>query len=109
MTEDERVKAINETSAEFLQNWLRELDEGTKTPEDLLSLTYALMVATRILGYAPDKMLVDAEAAAARLMTMVENDEELLPEVKTCKNKDENGGCPLHNLHCHYPDCENEG
>lgn len=24
----------------------------------------------------------------------------------TCKNKGESGNCPLHNLHCQYPDCE---
>ena len=23
-----------------------------------------------------------------------------------CVNKNENGNCPLHNLHCQYPDCE---
>jgi hypothetical protein len=23
-----------------------------------------------------------------------------------CPNKDENGNCPLHNIHCQYPDCE---
>lgn len=107
MTEDERVKQINEKSAAYLQEWLAELDEGTKSTEDILSLTYALMVATRLLGYAPDKMLVDAEAAAERLMAMVENEEkELLPVLKKCKNKDENGECGLHNLHCQYPYCE---
>lgn len=106
MTEEERVKQINEKSAAFLVDWLAELDEGTKTPEDLLSLTYALMVATRLLGYAPDKMLVDAEAAADRLIAIVEEPEVSLPILKRCKNKDENGVCPLHNLHCQYPDCE---
>lgn len=25
---------------------------------------------------------------------------------KKCPNTDENGNCPLHNLHCQYPDCE---
>ena len=75
MTEEERVKQINENSAAYLQEWLKELDEGTKTPEDLLSLTYALMITTRLLGYAPDKMLVDAEAVAERLIALVdEND-----------------------------------
>lgn len=72
MTEEERVKQINENSAAYLQEWLKELDEGTKTPEDLLSLTCALMVTTRLLGYATDKMLVDAEAAAERLMALVD-------------------------------------
>lgn len=75
MTEEERLKQINEASAAYLQEWLKELDEGMKTPEDLLSLTYALMITTRLLGYAPDKMLVDSEAAAERLMALVdEND-----------------------------------
>lgn len=31
---------------------------------------------------------------------------ELKPTTKTCKNTDESGNCPLHNLHCQYPDCE---
>lgn len=26
-----------------------------------------------------------------------------------CKNKDEKGDCPLHNLHCQYPECEKKG
>ena len=26
--------------------------------------------------------------------------------LKACANKDEKGNCPLHNLHCQYPECE---
>jgi hypothetical protein len=26
-----------------------------------------------------------------------------------CKHKDEAGNCPLHNLHCAYPECEKKG
>jgi len=29
-----------------------------------------------------------------------------LKKKKICPNLDENGNCPLHNLHCAYPDCE---
>ena len=76
MTEEERVKQINENSVAYLRGWLKELDEGTKTPEDLLSLTYALMIVTRLIGYAPDKMLVDAEAAAERLHALLDETEE---------------------------------
>lgn len=32
--------------------------------------------------------------------------DELKPTIKTCKNKDASGNCPLHNLYCQYPDCE---
>lgn len=76
MTEEDRVKQINENSVTYLHEWLKELDEGTKTPEDLLSLTYALMITTRLIGYAPDKMLVDAEAAAERLQALLDETEE---------------------------------
>lgn len=79
--EEDRVKKINQTSVVILQDWLKDLDEGTKTTDDLLSLTYALMVATRLLGFAPDKMLVDAEAAAQRLISLiVEEENELTNE-----------------------------
>lgn len=30
-------------------------------------------------------------------------------QATVCKNKDEAGSCPLHNLHCTYPECENKG
>lgn len=29
-------------------------------------------------------------------------------DYKKCPNTDSNGSCPLHNLHCGYPDCERE-
>jgi hypothetical protein len=30
-------------------------------------------------------------------------------QATVCKNKDEAGNCPLHNLHCTYPECEKKG
>ncbi len=33
--------------------------------------------------------------------------EEVKPERVKCPNKDQSGNCPLHNLHCQYPNCEN--
>ena len=30
-------------------------------------------------------------------------------QATVCKNKDEEGNCPLHNLHCQYPECEKKG
>lgn len=32
----------------------------------------------------------------------------IFQEPEPCKNKI-NGSCPLHNLHCKFPDCENNG
>jgi hypothetical protein len=105
MTEEERLEQINKNAASYLEDWLVQLENGEVTANDLLSSLYAGMVTAYLYGYNPDVMTVDAKAAAARLLAMVEN-EEFLPEEKTCKNKDENGICPLHNLHCQYPDCE---
>lgn len=106
MTEDERIKKINYDSAGHLQNWLEQLDNETVTTDDLLASLYGAMVTAYVLGYSPDKMIDDAKEGAERLMKLLEETEESLPEEKTCKNKDEDGNCPLHNLHCQYPDCE---
>lgn len=106
MTEDERVKQINYDSAGHLRDWLEQLENETVTTDDLLAALYGSMVAAYLLGYSPDAMVTDAKAGAEKLMKLLEETEETLPESKTCKNKDEDGNCPLHNLHCQYPDCE---
>lgn len=76
MTEEERVKQINEKSAAYLQEWLEGLENGNVKEEDLLPSLYAAMVTAYLYGYSPDKMAVDAKAAAARLIAMVEKEEE---------------------------------
>ena len=106
MSEDERVKQINYNAAGHLQDWLEQLENEEVTTDDLLASIYGGMVAAYLLGYSPDLMVEDAKAGAERLIKLVEETEGHLPETKTCKNKDENGDCPLHNLHCQYPDCE---
>ncbi len=102
MTEDERVKKINDNAAIHLQEWLKKLEdrEDSEDADDLLSSLYGAMVAAYLLGYSPDAMVADAKAGAERLIGMA-------AENVTCPNKDENGNCPLHNLHCTYPECEN--
>jgi hypothetical protein len=106
MTEDERVKQINNAASVYLQDWLEKLENEEVTQDDLLASLYGSMVAAYLLGYSPDTMVGDAKAGAERLMLLLKETEESLSETKTCKNKDEDGGCPLHNLHCQYPDCE---
>ena len=106
MTEEERIKLINEQAAVHLEDWLEQLENEEVTTDSLLASIYGGMVAAYLLGYSLDKMIEDAKAGAERLIKPIEETEEQLPEAKTCKNKDENGNCPLHNLHCQYPDCE---
>lgn len=72
MTEEERVEQINKNAGAYLQEWLAGLEGGDVTENDLLAALYAAMVTAYLYGYPPDKMAVDAKAAAARLIAMVE-------------------------------------
>lgn len=100
MTEDERVNAINLKAGEHLQDWLEQLENEEVTADDLLASLYGASVAAYLLGYNPEVMVLDAKAGAERLLGLLEETESI------CPNKDEDGSCPLHNLHCQYPDCE---
>jgi hypothetical protein len=103
MTEDERVAYINKESSYHLEELLKLMEEGTLVEEDMLAIAYASMVIVATMGFSPKRMSEDAIIAADKLLSMVE---EPLPEATTCVNKDQDGNCPLHNLHCQYPDCE---
>ena len=76
MTEEERVEQINKNAGAYLQSWLEGLENGNVKEEDLLPSLYAAMVTAYLYGYSPDKIAVDAKAAAARLIAMVEKEEE---------------------------------
>lgn len=106
MTEEDRVKFINEASAAHLEDWLQQLENDEVTEDDLLASLYGSMVAAYLLGYNLENMYADAKAGGERLMKAFEEHEDRLPRV--CPNKDEDGNCPLHNLHCQYPDCEKD-
>lgn len=100
MTEDKRNASINTNAVEHLKDWLKQLENEEVTEDDLLASVYAGMVASYLLGFDPVIMLEDAKAGASRLV------DGLLDEIEAkCPNQDENGNCPLHNLHCQYPDC----
>lgn len=104
MNEDERVKKINLKAGEHLQDWLKQLENEEVTTDDLLASLYGASVAAYLLGCDPEVMVFDAKAGAERLMKLLEETEEKTGSI--CPNKDKDGGCPLHNLHCQYPDCE---
>ncbi len=105
MTEEERIKSINERAGVHLQDLLEQLENEEITPDDLLPPLYAAMIVSILYGYSPRAMIEDAQAAASKLLTMLDEEES---KTRVCVNKDENGNCPLHNLHCQYPDCEKE-
>jgi hypothetical protein len=76
LTEEERVVQINKNAVVYLQSWLEGLESGSVKEDDLLPSLYAAMIVAYLYGYAPDAMVVDAKAAAARLLAMVEKEEE---------------------------------
>lgn len=100
MTLDERVEKINFDAAGHLKQWIKKIDSGEVVGDDLLASLYGATVAAILFGYDPDSLLNDAKAGAERLINLLEKTESI------CANKDENGNCPLHNLHCTYPECE---
>jgi hypothetical protein len=78
MTEEEKLEQINTNAANYLEDWLAQLEDGEVTENDLLSSLYAGMVTAYLYGYSPDAMAVDAKAAAARLIAMVETAESFV-------------------------------
>lgn len=100
MSEDERVNLINTKAGKHLQDWLEQLENEEVTTDDLLASLYGGMVSAYLLGYDPEVMVLDAKAGAEKLIGLLEETESI------CPNKDESGNCPLHNLHCTYPECE---
>lgn len=104
MDEEARVKYVNDKSALHLQDYLEQLENGELTEDDLLACAYGSMITIALLGFNLNAVLADAIAAADKLIDLLEKEE--LTSSSVCKNKDENGNCPLHNLHCQYPDCE---
>ena len=69
-----------------------------------------------VFGFGPDAYGLGMECGYMSLHNsiMSDKDQQIIHEyyetknkvVKACINKDSNGNCTLHNLHCTYPTCE---
>lgn len=104
MTDEERLEKINTKAVSKFHDFLLQLENDEISEEDMVSIAYAAMLVVYVLGFSPEDMAADATRDVQRLLNLIEAE----PIVVKCKNKDENGNCPLHNLHCQYPDCEKE-
>lgn len=71
MTEDERVKNINKCSAGHLEDFLKQLDEGEISHDEMAAIAYAAMVTVALIGFSPEAMAVDAIAASERLIDLL--------------------------------------
>jgi hypothetical protein len=73
-------------------------------------------VLYEVFGFGPDAYGIGMDCGYMSLHNsiMSDQDQQIIHNyyeaknkvVKTCSNKDANGNCPLHNLHCTYPTCE---
>ena len=75
MTEDERVKYVNDKSAIHLHDWLQKLEDLEVTEEDFLGSLYGAMVAASLLGFDLKSMTEYAIAGAERLSDLIEKEE----------------------------------
>lgn len=73
MTEDERVKQINEEAAKKLHDFLLQLETGEITENQMVAIAYASMIVVAVLGFKPENMSTDAAKAAERLLNDLED------------------------------------
>jgi hypothetical protein len=76
MTEEERVKYINDKAAVCLEECLKMVEDGEATAEaDFLASLYGHMVTAHVLGYDVEAMLRDAKAGGDKLLKLFEESE----------------------------------
>jgi hypothetical protein len=78
MTEEERIAKINARAGLHLQDLLEQLENEEITPDDLLPPLYAAMIVSILYGYSPSAMIEDAQAAADKLLAMLDKEENEL-------------------------------
>jgi hypothetical protein len=72
MSEENRIKIINETAAAHLYDWLLKIENEEVTPDDLLAALYGGMITAILLGYSPESMIEDARKGAEKVMALEE-------------------------------------
>jgi hypothetical protein len=75
MSEENRIKIINERAAAHLHDWLLKLENEEVTPDDLLAALYGGMIAAILLGYSPEHMVEDAKKGAEKIRSLAEEQE----------------------------------
>lgn len=98
---DDNLMTLNNEIRKQLCDILKRKEADNLNNIELLAQAYAALITLRMMHYDIKSISDDALAAAEKLMSYAQHHTK-----KICKNKDENGSCPLHNLHCQYPDCE---
>lgn len=68
--DQKRVEKINHNMAAYVQDYLEQLSNEEIDSDDLLSLVYAGLITSILLGYSPEELIEDAKAGVQRLKDM---------------------------------------
>lgn len=73
MSDEQRVDKINAASLKYLGSLLQALEDESLDEDHLLAKMYASLTIAKLLGFNPTAMAEDAEAAAQRLIDLVDD------------------------------------
>ena len=74
--EEDRVKKINELSADILVDWLKRMEADPDLEEDnLIATIYGSWIAASLLGYSPEAFLDDANRAIENIKALTDDEE----------------------------------
>lgn len=77
MIDEERVKFINEMSAQILEEWLAKLENEPDLEGDkLLATVYGGMIAASLMGYSLEALVNDATRAVERIENLMDGQNE---------------------------------
>lgn len=75
MTEENRMKIINEKAAAHIEDWLVQLENEEVTPDDLIAALYGGMIGAILIGYSPEIMVEYAKKRAEKIIALAEEQE----------------------------------
>ena len=68
--DQKRVEKINHNMAVYVQDYLEQLSKEEIDSDDLLSLVYAGLITSILLGYSPEELIEDAKAGVQKIKDM---------------------------------------
>lgn len=72
--EQTRLEKINYATAKHVQDNLEQLANEEINSDDLLSMVYAALVTSMLLGYSPEELIEDVKISVEKITEMTEKD-----------------------------------
>jgi len=74
--EQTRLEKINYATAKHVLDYLEQLANEEINSDDLLSLVYAVLVTSMLLGYSPEELIEDVKISVQTIIDMEEEDND---------------------------------